>query len=89
MPKRPEISLRDFGDAIELEPKVVIDFDTQLFGKAANNGQMIEEISDKSKAANAFRNLSNILTDRSEQKSERPSMLAPILACLRLAKARA
>ncbi len=45
----------------------------QLFGTAANNGQMIEEVSDKSKAADAFRNLANILTDRSEQKSERQS----------------
>ncbi len=27
VPKRPEISVKDFGYAIELEPKVVIDFD--------------------------------------------------------------
>ena len=89
VPKRPEISVKDFGYAIELEPKIVIDFDAQLFGTAANNGQMIEEVSDKSKAADAFRNLANILTDRSEQKSERQSMLAPILARLRLTKTRA
>jgi pilus assembly protein CpaE len=89
VPKRPEISVKDFGYAIELEPKIVIDFDAQLFGTAANNGQMIEEVSDKSKAAEAFRNLANILTDRSEQKAERQSMLAPILARLRLTKTRA
>ena len=89
IPKRPEISVKDFGYAIELEPKVVIDFDAQLFGTAANNGQMIEEVSDKSKAADAFRSLANLLTDRSEQKSERQSMLAPILARLRLTKTRA
>jgi pilus assembly protein CpaE len=89
VPKRPEISVKDFGYAIELEPKIVIDFDAQLFGTAANNGQMIEEVSDKSKAAEAFRSLANILTDRSEQKSERQSMLAPILARLRLTKTRA
>ena len=47
--------MKDFGQALELEPKVVIDFDAQLFGTAANNGQMIEEMSDKSKAADAFR----------------------------------
>ena len=51
VPKRPEISVKDFGYAIELEPKIVIDFDAQLFGTAANNGQMIEEVSYKSKAA--------------------------------------
>ncbi|MEX1060925.1 MAG: CtpF protein [Methyloceanibacter sp.] len=89
VPKRPEISVKDFGYAIELEPKIVIDFDAQLFGTAANNGQMIEEVSDKSKAADAFRNLANLLTDRSEQKSERQSVLAPILARLRLTKTRA
>jgi pilus assembly protein CpaE len=88
VPKRPEIPVKDFGHALELEPKVVIDFDAQLFGTAANNGQMIEEVSDKSKAADAFRNLANILTDRSEQKTERQSILAPILARLRLSKTR-
>jgi len=89
LPKRPEISVRDFAHAVELEPKVVIDFDAQLFGTATNNGQMIEEISEKSKAAEAFRSLANLLTDRSEQKSERQSLLAPILGRLRLTKARA
>ena len=49
MPKRPEISVEDFGDAVELEPKIVIDFDAQLFGTAANNGQMIEEVSPTSR----------------------------------------
>jgi pilus assembly protein CpaE len=89
VPKRPEIPVKEFGHALELEPKVIIDFDTQLFGTAANNGQMIEEVSEKSKAADAFRNLANILTDRAEQKSERKSVLAPILARLRLSKTRA
>jgi pilus assembly protein CpaE len=89
VPKRPEISMKDFGNAIELEPKVIIDFDAQLFGTAANNGQMIEEVSDKSKAAEAFRTLGNLLTNRSEQKNERQSVLAPILARLRLTKTRA
>ena len=82
VPKRPEISVKEFGYAIELEPKIVIDFDAQLFGTAANNGQMIEELSHKSKAADGFRGLANILTDRSVQKSDRQSILAPILARL-------
>ncbi len=89
LPKRPEISVKDFAHAIEIQPKIVIDFDAQLFGTAANNGQMIEEVSGKSKAADAFRALANLLTDRSEQKSERQSLLGPILGRLRLTKARA
>jgi pilus assembly protein CpaE len=88
VPKRPEISVKDFGSAIELEPRIVIGFDAQLFGTAANNGQMIEEVSYNSKAAGAFRSLANLLTDRPEQKSERKSILAPILARLRLTKTR-
>jgi pilus assembly protein CpaE len=86
VPKRPEIPVKDFGAAIGLEPKVIIDFDAQLFGTAANNGQMIEEVSDNSDAAEAFRALANLLTGRSEQKSERGSLLAPILSRLRLTK---
>ncbi len=89
VPKRPEISVKDFGHAIELEPKAIIEFDAQLFGTAANNGQMIEEVSEKSKAAEQFRMLANVLTDRSEQKSERSSILAPILSRLRLTRTRA
>ena len=89
VPKRPEISVKDFGYAIELEPKIVIDFDAKLFGTAANNGQMIEEVSDRSKAADGFRSLANLLTDRSEPKSEHQSILAPILARLGLTKTRA
>jgi len=89
LPKRPEIAVKDFSHAIELEPKVVIDFDAPLFGTAANNGQMVEEVAEKSKAAEAFRTLANLLTDRSDQKSERSSLLGPILNRLRLSKARA
>lgn len=88
LPKRPEIAVKDFSNAIELEPKVIIDFDAQLFGTAANNGQMIEEISDRSEAAQSFRRLASLVTDRSEQKSERESMLTPILRRLRRAMAR-
>ncbi len=86
MPKRPEISVKDFGDAIGLRPKFIIDFDAQLFGKAANNGQMIEEVSSTSKAADVFRSLANLLTDRPQQNNERRSILAPILARFWLTK---
>ncbi|MGB6426836.1 MAG: CtpF protein [Methyloceanibacter sp.] len=88
LPKRPEISVKDFGQALELEPKAVIAFDPQLFGTAANNGQMIEEVSGKSSAAQQFRALADLLTDRTEAKSERVSLLAPILNRLRRRKTR-
>jgi pilus assembly protein CpaE len=86
MPKRPEIAVKDFAQALELEPAVVIEFDAALFGTAANNGQMIQEMANKSKAADQFRALAFRLTDRAEQKSESASLLAPILNRLRLTK---
>lgn len=88
VPKRPEIPVKDFGQAIELEPRVVVEFDAQLFGTAANNGQMIEEVSAKSKAADAFRGLAGLLTDRIEHKSEATSLLSPLIERLKLMKAR-
>ncbi|RME95930.1 MAG: CtpF protein [Alphaproteobacteria bacterium] len=86
--KRPEISVKDFSSALEAEVRFVIEFDAQLFGTAANNGQMIEEVSAKSKAAEKFRELAMVLTERSEEKMERSSsLLAPILSRLNLKKA--
>jgi pilus assembly protein CpaE len=86
LPKRPEVTVKDFGDAVMLEPRIVIGFDAQLFGTAANNGQMIEEVSSKSKAADAFRKLAGLLTDRSEQNTERQSALWSMLSRLKRAK---
>jgi pilus assembly protein CpaE len=88
IPKRPEISVKDFSHALELEPKAVIDFDPQLFGTAANNGQMVEEVAGNSKAAEQFRALACVLADRTEPKTEPDSLLGPILSRLRLTKAR-
>jgi pilus assembly protein CpaE len=86
LPKRPEIAIKDFGRAIELQPKIIVDFNAQLFGTAANNGQMIEEVSSTSEAAQSFRSLASLLTDRSEPASEHKSLLEPILSRLRLAR---
>lgn len=84
MPKRPEISVKDFTSALEIDSHIVIEFDSQLFGTAANNGQMIEEVSPKAKPAGQFRALSRMLTDKTESKPVSKSLLAPILAKLNL-----
>ncbi len=84
--KRPEVATKDFGEAVGLDPGIVIDFDAQLFGTAANNGQMIEEVSSRSKAAEAFRKLAGLLTDRSERNPERQSALWSILSRVKGAK---
>lgn len=89
MPKRPEITVKDFADALELEPSAAVCFDPQLFGMAANNGQTIEEVAPKSKAAAQFRELAALLTDGSAWDRDDASLLAPILERLRLTRTRA
>ena len=44
VPKRPEIPFKDFAEALGAEPVAAIPFDPQLFGMAANNGQMVGEV---------------------------------------------
>jgi pilus assembly protein CpaE len=43
VPKRPEIPIKDFAAAIGVEPAIILPFEPELFGTAANNGQMISE----------------------------------------------
>jgi len=87
VPKRPEITPADFAKALEDPPLAVIPFEPQIFGTAANNGQMIAEVSASHKTADMFRQLAQILTGRAEAKRASGSMLAPLLAKLRKKKA--
>ena len=88
MPKRPEISIKEFTAALGLQPSQVIDFESEVFGLAANNGQMIEECQPKSKAAIQFRDLAASLSRRKEVKAEAKktsvSALAPLLEKLKI-----
>ena len=68
MPKRPEITPADFAKALEDQPLAVIPFEPQMFGTAANNGQMIAEVSKGHKTAEMFRQLAQMLTGRAEAK---------------------
>ena len=78
MPKRPEISVKEFSLALDLEPGQVIEFDSETFGLASNNGQMIEEFSGKAKAAQQFRELALALAHRKEQKEDKKKSLVPL-----------
>ena len=80
VPKRPEISPPDFAKALEDQPLVVIPFEPQLFGTAANNGQMVAEVSANHKTADMFRSLAQVLTGRAEAKGKSSSLLSPLLA---------
>ena len=63
-PGRPEIPAKEFGAAIGVHPSLTIPFDAKLFGAAANNGQMILDAGAKSKPAEGFETLAQIVTNR-------------------------
>jgi pilus assembly protein CpaE len=82
VPKRPEITPADFGKALEDQPLAIIPFEPQLFGAAANNGQMIAEVSASHKTAEMFRHMAQVLTGRAEAKRARGGLLTPLIAKL-------
>lgn len=89
VPKRPEIKIADFVAAVGLDPVAVLPFEPQLFGTAANNGQMIAEIDAKSPIAAAFNEIAQIVMGKGEIKHKKRSgkSLSPFFAKLRKPKA--
>ncbi|MHB0773189.1 AAA family ATPase [Bradyrhizobium sp. 5.13L] len=83
VPKRPEIAAAEFAKAIESQPVVSIPFEPQIFGSAANNGQMIAEISSNHKSIEMFLQIAQRLTGRSETKKQKSSLLSPLIEKLR------
>jgi pilus assembly protein CpaE len=79
VPKRPEIKAADFAKALDDEPVATIPFEPQLFGAAANNGQMIAEISSGHRTAEMLRQLAQKMTGRAEPKKQRSSLLSPLI----------
>jgi pilus assembly protein CpaE len=79
VPKRPEIKAKDFAKALEDGPVATIAFEPKVFGAAANNGQMIAEVSKSHRAAEMFRNLALTLTGRSDSKKQRSGLLSPLI----------
>jgi len=83
IPKRPEIAATEFAKAIESQPIVSIPFEPQIFGSAANNGQMIAEISANHRSIEMFLQIAQRLTGRSETKKQKSSFLSPLIEKLR------
>jgi pilus assembly protein CpaE len=79
LPRRPEISIRDFANAVDLEPSVSVGFDAQLFGTAANNGLMIGECAPKSRHLESFRQLAQLLGGKRPATAKGRGMLAPLM----------
>jgi pilus assembly protein CpaE len=82
VPKRPEIGQGDFSKALDDAPLAVIPFEPQLFGTAANNGQMIAEYSSGHRVSEIFHRIALSLTGHAEEKKSRGGLLSPLLGQL-------
>ncbi|WP_127144406.1 AAA family ATPase [Pelagibacterium montanilacus] len=65
MPKRPEIPPEEFATSIGCRLAGTIPFDPGLFGTAANNGQMIAEVSASHRTNEVFKSIAMQVTGRS------------------------
>jgi pilus assembly protein CpaE len=82
VPKRPEIKPADFAKALDDQPVAVIPFELPVFGTAANNGQMIAELSSSHRTAETFRQLAQMLTGRADTKKSKSGLFTPIIDML-------
>lgn len=84
LPKRPEIAVKEFEAALNLKAAAVIEFDSETFGQAANNGQMIAEINAKAKSVAPFRQLAMALAHKEDAKADKKMSFGPLLERLKL-----
>ena len=82
LPKRPEIPAKDFAETMGVEPIAVLGFDAQLFGQAANNGQMLLEVAPKAAITDGVRRLARVLTGRNADAASAEKAPASILSFL-------
>ncbi|KKB08183.1 AAA family ATPase [Devosia chinhatensis] len=64
LPRRPEIAAAEFASSVECRLLGQIGFDAALFGTAANNGQMIAEVSANNKVNDVYRAIGMQVTGR-------------------------
>jgi Flp pilus assembly secretin CpaC len=64
VPKRPEIAVKEFTSAVNIEATAEIRFEPKLFGTASNNGQMVAEVSGGAKLGSQFDQLGRIIADK-------------------------
>jgi pilus assembly protein CpaE len=88
VPKRPEISSKEFADSLGLTPLAVISFDPQLFGNAANNGRMLGEMDAKHAIVQSIAEMAHVLTGRSETKTKQKPGLGNLLDRMKTHKAK-
>ena len=81
-PKRPEIPVKDFAATMGVEPTLVLPYDPQLYGSAANNAQMLMQMKPNSPTAASIMQLAERLTGRHAEAAE-PSSVLPFLSFLK------
>ncbi len=82
VPKRPEISATEFAKTFGVDLAAVMSFEPQLFGTAANNGQMIAEVQPNGPVTQQFIQLASGLMGRIEARKTKRSLIEPLLAKL-------
>lgn len=80
LPKRPEITSADFAKAVGHDLDAEMPFDAQLFGSAANNGQMLAELQPGCRPAEIFTEMAATLVGRTELKNKRAGLFDPLLS---------
>jgi pilus assembly protein CpaE len=75
LPGRPEIPVKDFAKALGLEPALVLPFDAKLFGQAANNGQMLQEVNAKAKVSEGVVQFAQALSRREAPAQKSRSLI--------------
>jgi len=76
VPGRPEIPVKDFGEALDLVPALVLPFEPKLFGQAANNGQMLSEVAPRGKTTEALAELAQQISRREAPAPQKSSLLS-------------
>ncbi|MEM9633514.1 MAG: CpaE family protein [Pseudomonadota bacterium] len=83
VPKRPEIKPEEFAGALGLKVQATIPFDPQLFGTAANNGQMIGEMDGKHAITRTFDDMAQAISGKVQPNAVPRSGLAGLLSKLK------
>ena len=82
-PGRPEIPVKEFAKALGVEPVIVLPFDAKLFGLAANNGQMVQEVNPKAKVSEGLIQFAQLLSRREMAVAKAKPTAASLLQRLR------
>ncbi|MEP3046690.1 MAG: CpaE family protein [Roseibium sp.] len=83
VPKRPEINPEEFANALGLQVQAAIPFDPNLFGTAANNGQMIGELDSKHAVCQMFDDLAQSVSGKAQPSKVSHSPLSGLLSKLK------